>query len=145
MLPVMDLSYGQQSYKPDWVQCGDCRKWRKRASAYIKAVQVSSNLCLPQSKTQLKRLTPLEKARESTSVMDYLQCRQDHGLVTSLAPDAHAKILATAATVPRASVLTVIPGKMLTILASVSNKQCSLLGIPEENRQALGLITVQIL
>ncbi len=47
--------------------------------------------------------------------------------MTSLVPDAHAKILATAATNPHAGVLKVIPGKMLTILASVSNKQCSLL------------------
>ncbi len=45
--------------------------------------------------------------------------------MTSLDPDAHAKIFATAATVPHASVLKVIPGMMLTILASVSNKQCS--------------------
>ncbi len=57
--------------------------------------------------------------------------------MTSLAPDAHAKILATAATVPRASVLKVIPGKMLTILASVSNKQCDIL---EENCQALDFV-----
>lgn len=40
----------------------DCRKWRKRASEYIKAVQVSSIPCLPHSKTQLKGLTPVEKA-----------------------------------------------------------------------------------
>lgn len=60
MLIVMDLSYGQQSFEPDWIQCGDCRKWRKRATEYIKAVQVSPRL--PQSKTQLKRLTPVEKA-----------------------------------------------------------------------------------
>ncbi len=76
---------------------------------------------------------------------EYLQRRQDHGLVTSLAPGAHAKILATAATVPHASVLKVIHGRMLTILASVSNKKCSLLDILEENRQALDLFAVQIL
>ena len=67
---------------------------------------------------------------------EYLQRRQDHGLVTSLAPGAHAKILATAAALPHASVLKVIHGKMLTILASVSNKQCTLMDVLEKPRQA---------
>ncbi|KAL0039886.1 hypothetical protein WJX77_010840 [Trebouxia sp. C0004] len=34
----MDLSYGQQT-EHEWIQCGDCQKWRKRATEYIKAVQ----------------------------------------------------------------------------------------------------------
>ncbi|DBA81289.1 TPA: hypothetical protein ACH3X2_006906 [Trebouxia sp. C0005] len=41
----MELSYGQQSYKPEWIQCGDCRKWRKRAPEYIKAVQAGPWTC----------------------------------------------------------------------------------------------------
>ncbi|KAL0045434.1 hypothetical protein WJX82_006576 [Trebouxia sp. C0006] len=41
----MDLAYEQQSYDPEWIQCGDCRKWRKRASEYITAVQAGPWTC----------------------------------------------------------------------------------------------------
>ena len=66
--------------------------------------------------------------------------------MTSLAPDAHAKMFATTAAEPHACVLTVTPGNMLTSLASVSNKQCSLLDVVKKIvKQALVSFAVQTL